>query len=202
MESFFQAFWHKYVTSVYNSGLPLYDKRYCKYFRHLSTKYRNCAMKWHVRHWEGCGLPYGIRSEISYVFIVVQWTISHSSLNHNESIPYPVWKCLPYGSSQLLNVIRDTAYSMVIQWTWVKHGLLHWITMKYRMPPCPVMSHVRKCAISTCNAILILLSINKRAGLHKSLSRNVEYFLPRLFCVMSWICEICSYINNHKIELI
>ena len=35
-------------------------------------------------------------------FIVIQWTITHSSLNHNENMPYPIWKCLPYGSLQHL----------------------------------------------------------------------------------------------------
>ena len=49
---------------------------------------------------ESCtsGFLYGIR----HVFIVIQWTMSHSSLNHNENMPYPVWKCLPYVSAQAL----------------------------------------------------------------------------------------------------
>ena len=39
---------------------------------------------------------YGIR----HIFIVIHWKMSHSSLNNNENMPYPVWKSLPYGSSQ------------------------------------------------------------------------------------------------------
>ena len=41
-----------------------------------------------------------VRGAFSYgiwhVFIVIQWTVTHSLENHN--MPYPVWKCLPYGS--------------------------------------------------------------------------------------------------------
>ena len=42
------------------------------------------------------GFSYGIR----YAFIAIQWILSHSSINHNENLPYPVWKCLPYGIPQ------------------------------------------------------------------------------------------------------
>ena len=37
---------------------------------------------------------------IRHVFIVIHWTISKSSLSHNENMPYVVWKYLPYGSPQ------------------------------------------------------------------------------------------------------
>ena len=37
---------------------------------------------------------YGIR----HVSIVIHWTMTHSSLNHNENMPYPVWKWPLYGS--------------------------------------------------------------------------------------------------------
>ena len=39
---------------------------------------------------------YGIR----HVFIVIHWTMSNSSLNHNENMSYAVWKSLPYRSPQ------------------------------------------------------------------------------------------------------
>ena len=29
---------------------------------------------------------------IRHVFIVIQWTVTHSLLNHNENMPYPIWK--------------------------------------------------------------------------------------------------------------
>ena len=29
---------------------------------------------------------------IWHVSIVIQWTVTHSSMNHNEHMPYPVWK--------------------------------------------------------------------------------------------------------------
>ena len=38
-------------------------------------------------------MSYGVR----HLFIVIQWTMSLSSLNHDENMPYLVWKCLPYG---------------------------------------------------------------------------------------------------------
>ena len=41
---------------------------------------------------------YGIR----HVFIVMQWTVTHSSVNHNLSTLYRLWKYLPYGSPQPL----------------------------------------------------------------------------------------------------
>ena len=37
---------------------------------------------------------------IWHVFTVIQWTVTHISANHNGNIPYPAWKCLPYGSQQ------------------------------------------------------------------------------------------------------
>ena len=40
---------------------------------------------------------YGIR----HVSIVIQWTVTQSSVNHNENMPYPVRKCLPYGVRNL-----------------------------------------------------------------------------------------------------
>ena len=42
---------------------------------------------------------YGIR----YVFIVIQWTVTHSSLNHNENMPYPVLKSCRMGFRNLCN---------------------------------------------------------------------------------------------------
>ena len=39
---------------------------------------------------------YGIR----HIFIEIRWTMSHSSLDNNENMPYPVWKCLACASSQ------------------------------------------------------------------------------------------------------
>ena len=40
-----------------------------------------------------------IRHAFSYgmqhVFIVIHWTMSHSSLNNNENVPYPIYKCMP-----------------------------------------------------------------------------------------------------------
>ena len=32
----------------------------------------------------------------------ILFSLSHSSLNHNGNMPYPVWKCLPYGSAQAM----------------------------------------------------------------------------------------------------
>ena len=45
---------------------------------------------------------YGIR----HVFIVIQWTVTHSSLNHNENMPYPVWKFCRTGYRNLC-IITD-----------------------------------------------------------------------------------------------
>ena len=45
-----------------------------------------------------CAFSYGIR----HVFIVIQWAVTHSSVNHNGNVPYPVWKCMQYGSLQPL----------------------------------------------------------------------------------------------------
>ena len=38
---------------------------------------------------------------IRHVFIVIQWTVTHGSLNHNESMPYPVWKSCRAGFHNL-----------------------------------------------------------------------------------------------------
>ena len=46
----------------------------------------------------------GIRN----VFIVIQWTETHSSLNHTENMPYPVWKSRRTGFHILSNNPRLT----------------------------------------------------------------------------------------------
>ena len=38
--------------------------------------------------------------DMSYFFIVIHWSMSHSPLNNNENMPYPVWKYLAYESPQ------------------------------------------------------------------------------------------------------
>ena len=42
----------------------------------------------------------GIFIQDTAYFIVIHLTMSHSSLNNNENMPYPVWKYLAYRSSQ------------------------------------------------------------------------------------------------------
>ena len=39
---------------------------------------------------------------VRHVLIVIHWTMSHSPLTYNKSMPYPVRKHLPYGSPQPL----------------------------------------------------------------------------------------------------
>ena len=50
---------------------------------------------------------------IGHIFIVIHWTMSHSSLNNNENMPYPVWKCLLYGSLQPPYCRESRFYSRV-----------------------------------------------------------------------------------------
>ena len=47
---------------------------------------------------------------ILHAFIVIQWTVTHSSVNHNENTPFPVWKCTPYGSPQPPNDVRNASH--------------------------------------------------------------------------------------------
>ena len=48
---------------------------------------------------------YGIR----HVFIVSHWNVTHSSLNHNENMLYPVWKSCHTGFRILSNIWLSTA---------------------------------------------------------------------------------------------
>ena len=54
---------------------------------------------WYIKRFRipvGQAFSHGIR----HVFIVIKWTVTHSSVNRNKNMSYPVWKCLPYGSPQ------------------------------------------------------------------------------------------------------
>ena len=42
------------------------------------------------------------------VFIVTCWSMSHSSLNNHENMPYPVWKYLPCRSPQFTSLLSVT----------------------------------------------------------------------------------------------
>ena len=52
----------------------------------------------------------GFSYDIQHVFIVIQWTMSHSSLNHNENMLYIVWKSCCTGVRKLCNISMNTAH--------------------------------------------------------------------------------------------
>ena len=68
---------------------------------------------------------YGIR----HVFIAIQWTVTHSSFNHNENMPYRI----PYenpavrdSASSLLFALCDTWRLWPSGWTFVKEVMKWW----------------------------------------------------------------------------
>ena len=110
--------WHSTHQSRNNDLLYIYKQKYCtratfrivnsNWRQHVLRVYKLCSIQQQyeisghrgkIRRlrtpiWQA--FSYGIR----HILIVIHWTMSHSSLNNNEIMPYPLWKYLPYGSPQ------------------------------------------------------------------------------------------------------
>ena len=124
---------YQYWTLLCHFGLFLQSRTSCSWTI-WSRTIKNLSRIFYVRYapgirtWERFRTP--IRHAFSYgiphVFIVNQWTVTHSSVNHNGNMPYHVWKCMPYGNPQpvyYLNPHCSRSISIYIRYNqcWVIH---------------------------------------------------------------------------------
>ena len=124
---------------------------------------------------------YGIR----HVFIVIQWTMSHSSLNHNENMPYPVWKCLLYGISHHL-YLNYVLCRLCIITGWVRVSIQlkqkQWQKLIDQIIKIMVLC-LNSCKCYRCSSLL-LKSKSLSVGLSVCLSVYLFVCPPMLFVML------------------
>ena len=109
----------------------------CAYWAHihcLKHKHVNCMLpavtkghNWHIREVPD-SRTWGIFIRDTAYFIVIQWSIRSYFIESQWNMPYPVWKCLMYGSLQLP------------YWLFVSYTLLSWVSCMYLTCLCSKQS--------------------------------------------------------------
>ena len=125
-------------------------------------------------------LTYGMR----HAFIVMQWTVSHSSVDHKENMPYPVWKSCRTGvrnfsnNSWTLELIHVNWYSCVNRIScWSPDGLIKLETLFIKKK----------------------LQCYKIARVAPSLIKKLRNVIP-YFCEIMGISYTCMHLVFIKIE--
>ena len=89
------------ICERYFSFIAIASIGFLKWFTIDFLHFNSCILPSIIRH---ILLHRGIRGMIHGM--TWPW-FGHSSLNHNENMPYPVWKCLPYRSPHPLNCFKQ-----------------------------------------------------------------------------------------------
>ena len=108
---------------------------------------------------------YGIR----HIFIVIHWTMSNSSLNNNENIPYPVWKKTCHTGVRILpNVSFLTSQNVNVCTLQICMGEIHTKMMKNK---------------DYCLSTIVTPTVNHLRG----------------YCTLDQFCDcLCTFLKNHS----